>query len=126
MLVILLDFTFHFVSIEQVVDEFHAYEFLLIAESHIAVGVCVQRIDGNLTTLGDVAQHHLPDAVQISLCLFTVVVTHLVGSHHLHSTLVFAYLHSLEFNTELGKQVFDVVHFAAQSVPIDHALRVQE
>ena len=38
----LLDFAFHLVGIEQLVDQFHAHQFLLAAKCYIAVSISVQ------------------------------------------------------------------------------------
>ena len=103
------DFPFQFVGINQFVHQLHLDQLVLFCQCHKAVCIGVQRIDRNLTALRYVVQHHLPDTCHISRHLLAVRLTHLVGSHHLRGTLVFAHLAELILHAELSQQVLDEV-----------------
>ena len=88
-----LDLTFHLVGEHQLVHQLQLHQLLGVGEGDAAVGVGVQRVYADLTTLRHVVEYHLPDAVHVGCYLFAVGLTHLVGCHHFRGALVFAYLH---------------------------------
>ena len=120
-----LDFLLHLVSIEQFAHQFHLHVVGRIAQRDATVSVGIQRVRGNLQTCRDILQHDVPDAVDVGGHLFTVSIAHLVGGHHLRGTLVLAHLAELVFHAELGQQVFQEIRLCSQTVPVNHALRVQ-
>ena len=122
----LLDFAFHLVGIDQLVDHLHLDVVLGFSQRYESVGIGIQRIDGNLTAVGDFFQHDLPDAVDVGRHLFTVGLAHAVGSHHFGCALVFAHLAKLIFHAKLGQKVLHEIRRRGQSVPVNHAVRVQE
>ena len=78
-----------------------------------------------MATLGNVVEHHFPDAVDIGCNLFAVGLAHVVGGHHLRGTLILAYLTELILYAKLSQQVLDEIGGRGQTVPVYHTLWVQ-
>ena len=122
----ILDFCFDLLGEQYLVDEFGFDIILGIGESHDAVvSQLVQVFGFHLTTLGNLLQPVVPDTVQISLTLFTVVFAHARQSVALHITLIFTYFGHLVFDAEFVVQTFHILTLSTEALEVNHTMIVQ-
>ena len=121
----LLHLSLHLVVIEQCIDELQLLQRLRALEHHEAVGIGIQRVDGNLTAVADGLHHVAPDTVDIGLRLFAVGIAHVVLGIHLSGALILADLHHLHLDTHLAQQVLHEHGLGGDAVPVDVASRIQ-
>ena len=66
-----------------------------------------------------------PDAVDVSLALFAVVITHVGACDTLHVTLIFTHARSLILDAQFVVETFHVVALSAKTLEVNHASLVQ-
>ena len=121
-----LDFGLDLLGEHDLVYEFSLDVVLVFGKGHDAVvGQLVQVFSLHLAPLSHLLQPVVPDTIQISLPLFTVIIAHARQRIALHITLIFTDFGHLVLDAEFVVESLHVFTFATKSLEVDHAMIVQ-
>ena len=122
-----MDSSLDLLRIQYLVDQLRGDIILRHRQHHdTIVGQLVQLFRIHLTALSNLLQPVLPDAIQISCTLFTVVVTHSRQCILFHGTLVLADLSHQVLDTQFIVQTLIVLSLAAKTFEVHHTFGIQE